>query len=211
MASNTAKALIGGKTPDQILMLVDALLAIAKQNPAPAEMIAVAPKSLKKLKQEKKKTYGRIIAAKRPLNSFMAFRAFYWTMFPNYQQKEISAFVHRLWTADYFKAKWTIIAKAYSIIRDSVGKSNAPLVGFLQIACPFVGVVPPSHYMVTFGWILPQGQTGLIREHTPSATHFVTTTSLSPQDVVAFAKGQGYAPDLTSKLHFLHNQNCKHC
>jgi hypothetical protein len=82
---------------------------------------------------------GIVLAAKRPLNSWIAFRAYYSPIFTTFQQKDISGFLKRMWNADPFKAKWTIVAKAYSIIRDKVGKAQAPLDVFLQIVCPHIG------------------------------------------------------------------------
>ena len=58
-------------------------------------------------------------------------------------QKVISGFLTHLWQADPTKAKWTILAKAYSKLRDKVGKKKAPLPPFLAINAPFIGVVRP--------------------------------------------------------------------
>lgn len=63
-----------------------------------------------------------VSGAKRSLNSFMAFRKYYIPIFPWLQQKEMSGFITILWREDPFHAKWTIVARAYSIIRDRVGK-----------------------------------------------------------------------------------------
>lgn len=72
--------------------------------------------------RSKKKGFKSVCAAKRPLNSFIAFRSYYTVIFGQFQQKEISGFLTMLWQGDYFQAKWTIIARAYSEIRDQVGK-----------------------------------------------------------------------------------------
>ena len=69
----------------------------------------------------------------------MAFRAYYAPIFVTFQQKDISGFLTRMWQADPFHAKWTIAAKAYSVIRDKVGKLRAPLDFFLNIVCPHIG------------------------------------------------------------------------
>jgi hypothetical protein len=88
---------------------------------------------------------GLTLAAKRPLNSWMAFRAYYSPIFATYQQKDISGFLTGMWQADPFHAKWTIAAKAYSVIRDKVGKAQAPLDTFLHIVCPLLGKLPVAH------------------------------------------------------------------
>jgi hypothetical protein len=93
---------------------------------------------------------GLILAAKRPLNSWMAFRAYYATIFTTFQQKNISGFLTRMWQEDPFKAKWAIVAKAYSIIRDKVGKAHAPLDIFLQTVCPHIGKPDPYDVSPTF-------------------------------------------------------------
>lgn len=82
---------------------------------------------------------GIILAAKRPLNSWMAYRAFYSPVFTSFQQKEISGFLTLMWRADPFHAKWALAAKAWSVIRDKVGKDAAPLDEFLQLVCPHIG------------------------------------------------------------------------
>lgn len=68
-------------------------------------------------------------------------------MFTSFQQKDISGFLTYLWQTDPFKAKWSILAKAYSIIRDSKGKGKAPLDSYLAINGPFIGIVPPEKYL----------------------------------------------------------------
>jgi hypothetical protein len=82
---------------------------------------------------------GIVTAAKRPLNSWMAFRAYYSPIFATFQQKDISGFMTLMWNADPFHAKWTIVAKAYSVIRDKVGKDQAPLDIFMRKVCEHIG------------------------------------------------------------------------
>ena len=79
------------------------------------------------------------IGSKRPLNSWMAFRAYYSPIFTGCQQKDISGFMQRMWKEDPFHAKWAIAAKAYSYIRDKTTKSQAPVPPFLRIVCPLLG------------------------------------------------------------------------
>ena len=49
---------------------------------------------------------------------------YYSAMFTSLPQKEISGFLTFMWKVDPFKAKWSVLAKAYSIIRDHQGKLN---------------------------------------------------------------------------------------
>lgn len=139
---------------------------------------------------------GITLAAKRPLNSWIAFRSYYSTIFASFQQKDISGFLTRMWSSDLFQAKWTIIAKAYSVIRDMVGKTNAPLDKFLQIVCPLIKIIEPANYMNTMGWWMPAGQhMELSRRFTLNPTLFqadVLTTTLSVDDLVNHCSSLGY-------------------
>jgi hypothetical protein len=56
------------------------------------------------------------------------------------------------WREDPFSAKWALIAKAYSILRGSREKDEAPLDAFLDIVVPFIGIVPPDRYPHVMGW-----------------------------------------------------------
>lgn len=162
------------------------------------------PKSAKLTKKEKTcvKRLLRNSAAMRPLNAFMAFRAFYSKIFPFKQQKDISGWLNRLWKDDAFHSKWTITARAYSIIRDRVGKENAPLDAFLELVCPHIGIVPPILYLPVMGWSIPNsepGQTELVRLGAPQIAHFSVTTTLSAIDLVQYCEEHGYAIGLGGK------------
>lgn len=58
----------------------------------------------------------------------------------------------KVWQQEPFKAKWAIIAKAYSVLRDGLGKDNAPLDKFFEISCSFMDIIEPAQYFVTMGW-----------------------------------------------------------
>ncbi|RDW63860.1 hypothetical protein BP5796_10362 [Coleophoma crateriformis] len=89
---------------------------------------------------------------KRPLNSWMAFRTFYARIFRKTQQKAASSYLTVLWSRDPFKAKWAIVAKAYSSIRDLVGKHNARLDRYLSIVVPAIGIIGAEDYLRTLNW-----------------------------------------------------------
>ena len=114
---------------------------------------------------------------KRPLNSWMAFRgkyptssrrvlvaemrpAYYQLCFASLQQKEISTVMGKIWQHDPFKAKWAIIGKAYSVLRDKLGKENAPLDQFLEIICPHMDIIEPTQYFVIMGWEITTAEDG---------------------------------------------------
>ncbi|OBW63794.1 MAG: Periodic tryptophan protein-like protein 2 [Aureobasidium pullulans] len=96
------------------------------------------------------------IAPTRPLNSWMAFRSHHSPIFKSFQQKDISGFLTRMWQNDPFKAKWSILAKAYSIIRETNSKSDAPLDKFLAVTCPLIGVIPRDDYLRAMGWSIAE-------------------------------------------------------
>ena len=149
--------------------------------------------------RNKKGNKGVARAAMRPLNSFMAFRAYYSPFFVNYQQKDISVFINRLWLSDFFKAKWAIVARTYSIIRDRVGKANAPLQTFLALACPKIGILEPTAYFTQMGWAFPSVEKELGRLFMPVQGSFEVATNLSAEDIVAFCEQNGYASGVNGK------------
>ena len=97
---------------------------------------------------------------------------------------------------DPFKGKWTILAKAYSIIRDEQGRPSSPLDKFLQITCPYIGLIAPNEYLDSLGWeIVSDGGLKMAKRTTPpSQCHLseMPTTSLSPANIVQLCKTVGY-------------------
>ena len=123
--------------------------------------------------------------------------AYYSPIFAGLQQKEISGFLTQLWSEDPLKAKWSILAKAYSVIRDVKGKKNAPLDSFLAINGPYIGVIAPSEYFDTLGWILQviNEQVSFTRRSTFTMTGLdndLLTTNLSVDDVIAHSVANNY-------------------
>ena len=53
-----------------------------------------------------------------------------------------------------------MIGRAYSRLRDDVGKALAPLRGFLRHACPAMGMVHPTAYLMTHNWIMQSDGSG---------------------------------------------------
>lgn len=71
-----------------------------------------------------------------------------------------------MWRADPFKAKWSVLAKAYSVVRDEHGKYNVPLDAFLAINGPLLGIVESQNYLQHLGWqvaVCADGETILRR------------------------------------------------
>lgn len=119
-------------------------------------------------------------------------------LFTHLQQKDISGFLTFLWQTDPFKAKWSILAKAYSVIRDHEGKEKAPLDGFLSINANFIGIIEPGSYLVMLGWQIAadgDGQIVLRREfevNVNSLDVHLLTTNASVNDVVRNSYLHGY-------------------
>ncbi|KFY36458.1 hypothetical protein V495_07886 [Pseudogymnoascus sp. VKM F-4514 (FW-929)] len=136
----------------------------------------------------------------RPLNSWMAFRSYYARMFTDAQQKEISTYLTTLWQQDPFKAKWSILAKVYSIIRDCRGKALAPLDKFLEISCPAIGIIPIHDYLPKLNWVMniqDDGSKTLIQTGTPDMATMEDQfkhTTMSESEIIALCINRGYMP-----------------
>ena len=119
-------------------------------------------------------------------------------MFTSLQQKEISGCLTYLWQTDPFKAKWSILAKAYSLIRDSIGKEKAPLDSYLAINGPFIGIVPPEQYLEMLGWKIVAGEDGgkLLRRDFDvdfdSLNQDLLTSNVSVNDIIEYTYATGY-------------------
>src|ERR1700712_3418873 len=112
--------------------------------------------------------------------------AFYKSLFPNLQQKNASTQLTILWGSDPFKAKWAVIAAAYSSVRDAVGKPRAPLEIFLKIVCPSVGIFGVDEYLHKLNWICEfdgDGAVSLNQTADPAFRAFESGT-LTETDVV---------------------------
>lgn len=105
----------------------------------------------------------------RPLNSFIAYRSiiyfptetflntvtnkclgFYSTILTDMTQKSKSGIIKYLWQIDPYKAKWAILAKAYSILRDN-HRNDVSVDTFLELTVPFIGLILPGDYLQAMG------------------------------------------------------------
>ncbi|KAL9085508.1 MAG: hypothetical protein Q9165_007553 [Trypethelium subeluteriae] len=85
--------------------------------------------------------------------------AFYHSpIFLDCQQKAISLLLTVLWQGNHFQAKWTVLAKVYSKIRDQQGKDNANLSKFLELVTPFIGIIASVDYLSTRGLQMTEGE-----------------------------------------------------
>ena len=122
---------------------------------------------------------------------------YYYRMFAGIQQSQISRLLERFWRMDPFKAKWTILAKAFSVIRDDKGKKDASLDAYLAISAPFVAIVRPADYLGMMGYQLTvvNNQATMIQQQNfniNTINRGLLTTPHSVNDVVENCYRQGY-------------------
>lgn len=133
---------------------------------------------------------------------------YYSVIFLSFQQKEISGFLTILWQNDPFKAKWSILAKSYSVIRNSQGKANAPLEKFLAINGPLIGVIEPARYLEALSWevaVDEDGQT-VMRRNESSIDEHLFITNVSVNDVIRNSYDKGYFTGDISKVLLASNE-----
>ena len=103
-----------------------------------------------------------------------------------------------LWKADPFKAKWAILAKGFSEIRDNMGKTDAILPEFLEINAPLMRMVEPDRYLVGLGWELSIDAEAKLMLHREdgfdeaSISSDLITTNVSVADVLENSYQHGY-------------------
>lgn len=136
---------------------------------------------------------------------FLTAPGFYSPIFKTYQQKDISGFLTTMWQNDPFKAKWSILAKAYSIIRENNTKNAAPLDKFLSLTCPLIGIVPRDEYLGVMGWSIVDtaGVKNMERLFTPEISSFPESflmTNLSAEDIVAHCYQVSYIQHNTNDI-----------
>ena len=110
-----------------------------------------------------------------------------------------TGFLTQLWTADTQKAKFSLLAKAYSMIRDLKGKRDAPLDVFLSVTCPKIGIVSAKDYLAVFGWQVRTHADGQVTLDRSSATvalsNQMCTTNMSVRDLIDHCKDTMYITD----------------
>nr|POE90021.1 mating-type protein mat-1 [Quercus suber] len=142
-----------------------------------------ATKTGKKQRAKKSKLHGAEGGPKRPLNSWMAFRK------------------SDLQDPDGLVARGSIRSQvAYSVLRGSLEKDEAPLDEFFTLTAPLIGVVPPEQYQGLMGWVLvspgaeadiPQVQRAFVPSFDSIAEQY-TTSNISVNDLVEHCIAAGY-------------------
>ncbi|KAK1816083.1 hypothetical protein LTR12_009505 [Friedmanniomyces endolithicus] len=187
----------------------EAPLAIVAANSMVVQTGSGVAKNVKKQRNKKPKIEVVSGGPKRPLNSWMAFRKYYNASLSPLTQKAISKVLMSWWREDPFSAKWAILAKAYSVLRGSREKDEAPLDFFLGLVVPLMGIVSPENYPAMMGWQIAapsdsdQDKTPtVIRLFTPKFSTFedkYISTTLSVDDLVQYCMRSGYLNDSNTK------------
>ncbi|KAL5113823.1 hypothetical protein ACEQ8H_008285 [Pleosporales sp. CAS-2024a] len=145
-----------------------------------------------------------IIASEKPkkaMNGYVGYRCYLKgiPLFEMWPMKKISFYIGQLWKYEPDKPLWTLMTKAWSSIRDQVGKDNAPLDRFFQIVCPKLNILPPELYLEGRGWRIEYNADG-----TPTLSHDPKSSSaaalgfvfsgqtLSVADIIKMCQDEGY-------------------
>jgi hypothetical protein len=122
-------------------------------------------------------------------------------MFPDLPQKVKSGLLRLLWSTDPFKAKWAILAKAYSVIRDQHA-GQVSLDTFLNLNGPFIGIITQADYLRVMGLEVVVGadkKYSLVHvAQTPGFDQSDVTTNVSVDDVVGHCYQAGYVAGHTA-------------
>ena len=117
-------------------------------------------------------------------------------MFPDLTQKAKSGILRFLWQNDPFKAKWAILAKAYSKIRDEhSGSKDVTLESFLNLNAGYIGILNPSVYLQAMGWELTvdeEQQYTMARVSHTTTNETDVSTNYSVNDIVNRCYDTGY-------------------
>ncbi|KAJ8110709.1 hypothetical protein OPT61_g6517 [Boeremia exigua] len=138
---------------------------------------------------------------KKALNAFVGYRCYYILIpvFKPWPMKKLSNLMGVMWEADPNKSLWSLLTKAWSAIRDQIGKDKAPLHTFLQIMCPYLNIPSPEKYLTAGGWTLTADDDGnprLSKGPSPSPDTFsarIEGTALSVEDIINHCQSMGYA------------------
>lgn len=120
--------------------------------------------------------------------------------------KKLSNPMGVMWEADPNKSLWSLMTKAWSVIRDQIGKDKAPLDQFFRIICPYLNIPLPETYLDCCGWTLntdDEGTPTLSREFTPSPGAMsagIADMAISVEDIINYCQSMGYAQEYVSDI-----------
>ncbi|KAJ8058378.1 hypothetical protein OCU04_012570 [Sclerotinia nivalis] len=142
---------------------------------------------------------GWVEAPRRSVNSYILFRTFYMilTVLGNIPQKYKSAILSVLWGRDPFHAKWSILARAYTLMRDTNVRRTVS--EYLALVCPYIGILAVNDYLTDLNWTFETNEEGTVclRQTSPSDIRsfpaHIARTTLTDLDVITFCGSQGYS------------------
>nr|AER26924.1 MAT1-1-1 mating-type protein [Calophoma clematidina] len=188
------------RSGDQMMQLVQSIRAPAAQATLTASLLFAPP------------TFGiRTAPPEKPrkaLNAFVGFRCYYILIpvFKPWPMKKLSHPMGIMWEADPNKSLWSLMTKAWSVIRDQIGKDKAPLDQFFRIICPYLNIPSPENYLEHCGWTLNTDEDSmptLSRELAPSPSAFsagIADMALSVEDIITYCQSMGYAQAYVSDV-----------
>ncbi|KAF2132265.1 MAT1-1-1 [Dothidotthia symphoricarpi CBS 119687] len=180
------------RSGDQMVQLMQSIREPAAQVTLTASLLLAPPVS------------GQIAApekTRKALNAFVGFRCYYILIpvFKPWPMKKLSNLMGVIWEADPNKSFWSLMTKAWSMIRDQIGKDKAPLDQFFRIICPYLNMPSPETYLERHGWQLvidKEGAPTISRENIPQPGSLgagIADMALSVEDIINYCQSMGYA------------------
>lgn len=197
------------RSGDQMMQLVQSIRAPAAQATLTASLLFVPPVVAPRHSPREK--------TRKALNAFVGFRCKfhsqlyldvvdrdegYYILIPVFKpwpMKKLSNIMGIMWEADPNKSLWSLVTKAWSIIRDQIGKDKAPLDQFFRIICPYLNIPSPETYLEYCGWALNADEEStptLSRVFAPSPGPLsagIADMALSVEDIINYCQSMGYA------------------
>nr|AER26943.1 MAT1-1-1 mating-type protein [Longididymella clematidis] len=183
------------RSGDQMMQIVQSIREPVAQATLTASLLFVPPTVATKSAPPEK--------TRKALNAFVGFRCYYILIpvFKPWPMKKLSNLMGVMWEADPNKSLWSLMTKAWSVIRDQIGKDKAPLDQFFRLICPYLNIPSPETYLKYCGWTL-----GLYEEGTPVLSRGLTPSlnsnsagiagmALSVEDIVNYCQSMGYAQE----------------
>ncbi|KAF7717261.1 Mating-type protein MAT alpha 1 HMG-box-containing protein [Penicillium ucsense] len=141
----------------------------------------------------------------RPVNSFMAFRAFCGPAIFNRPQTMRSAYVSRFWIVSPHRPQFELIAQAFNYLRDTHGMQTNLRFFVFFVATRLFRLPVPSLYIMMCGWNF------WIRDARnlwpPNFSHCPTCPSVTGQEVANFARMLRLSPTVPGAEPMAANTN----
>lgn len=121
--------------------------------------------------------------------------------------KSLSNVLAIMWDTDPNKSLWTLLTKAWSTIRDRIGKERAPLDAFFRIMCPAMRIPSPQVYLERCGWTLvldDAGAPNVTRDFELPYESFEEASensTMSVADIIRHCHLNGYAQEYDLEAH----------